>query len=185
MSPVTDAVAPRDCVAIDFETAGYEAHSACAVGLARIKGGRITDRFYSLLRPPSRNVMFTWIHGLTWSVLKDAPTFAELWPETAAFLRGADFLLAHNAPFDRRILEGCCRAAGIPASGLPFNCTLKGTGKPARALGTVFSSRKLSVVCGHFGIELRHHHAGSDAEACAALYLCLRDLGVTDGQMRI
>ena len=32
------------CVAIDFETSGYAAHSACAVGLARIEDGRIVKR---------------------------------------------------------------------------------------------------------------------------------------------
>ena len=38
-------------VALDFETSGYAAHSACAVGLCRIEDGVVTDSFYSLIRP--------------------------------------------------------------------------------------------------------------------------------------
>ena len=60
-------------VALDFETSGYAAHSACAVGLCRIEDGVVTDSFYSLIRPPSSRVLFTHVHGLTWPMLKDAP----------------------------------------------------------------------------------------------------------------
>ena len=52
-------------VALDFETSGYAAHSACAVGLCRIEDGVVTDSFYSLIRPPSSRVLFTHVHGLT------------------------------------------------------------------------------------------------------------------------
>lgn len=76
-------------VALDFETSGYAAHSACAVGLCRIEDGVVTDSFYSLIRPPSSRVLFTHVHGLTWPMLKDAPTFTELWPQLVAFMEGS------------------------------------------------------------------------------------------------
>ena len=101
-------------VALDFETSGYAAHSACAVGLCRIEDGVVTDSFYSLIRPPSSRVLFTHVHGLTWPMLKDAPTFTELWPQLVAFMEGSHALLAHNAGFDRRVLHagsGACAAA--------------------------------------------------------------------------
>lgn len=167
-------------IAIDFETSGYSAHSACAVGLARIEHGQVADVFYSLIRPPSSRVLFTEIHGLTWPMLQDAPTFAELWPRMEAFLAGADALLAHNASFDRRVLAASCRAVGVDAPHTPFLCTLKGS---RRSLP--LASKKLSSVCAYFGIALNHHHAGSDAEACARIYLHLRERGVTDAQMRL
>ena len=168
------------CVAIDFETSGNAAHSACAVGLARIEGGRVTEQFYSLVRPPSSLVRYTDIHGLTWPMLKDAPVFGEIWPQMETFMKGANLLLAHNASFDRRVLLACCRAAGVDAPGLHFLCTLKGA---RRSLP--LPSKKLNHVCEYFGIVLNHHHAGSDAAACAEVYLHLRALGVTDSQMRI
>ena len=167
-------------VALDFETSGYAAHSACAVGLCRIEDGVVTDSFYSLIRPPSSRVLFTHVHGLTWPMLKDAPTFTEVWPQLVAFMEGSHALLAHNAGFDRRVLHASCQALERVQPQLPFLCTLKGA---RRSLP--LASRALDSVCGYFGIPLDHHHAGSDARACAEIYLRLRGLGVTDGQMKL
>ena len=167
-------------VALDFETSGYAAHSACAVGLCRIEDGAVTDSFYSLIRPPSSRVLFTHVHGLTWSMLKDAPTFTELWPQLVAFMEGSHAILAHNAGFDRRVLHASCQALGLVQPQLPFLCTLKGA---RRSLP--LASWALDSVCDYFGIPLDHHHAGSDARACAEIYLRLRGLGVTDGQMKL
>lgn len=64
-------------VALDFETSGYAAHSACAVGLCRIEDGAVTDSFYSLIRPPSSRVLFTHVHGLTWPMLGDGVLCAQ------------------------------------------------------------------------------------------------------------
>ena len=169
------------CVAIDFETSGRPAHYACAVGLVRIEGGRVTARFESLLRPPSPRVWFTHIHGLRWSDLKDQPTFAEVWPEASRILRGARCLLAHSAQFDRRVLYACCRVAGLEPPAQPFLCTLRG----ARQAPLDLPSRSLNHVCAHFGIPLNHHNAASDAEGCALIYVRLRELGVSDAVMRI
>ena len=107
-------------VALDFETSGYAAHSACAVGLCRIEDGVVTDSFYSLIRPPSSRVLFTHVHGLTWPMLKDAPTFTELWPQLVAFMEGSHALLAHNAGFDRRVLHASCQALELVQPQLPF-----------------------------------------------------------------
>ena len=167
-------------VALDFETSGYAAHSACAVGLCRIEDGVVTDSFYSLIRPPSSRVLFTHVHGLTWPMLKDAPTFTEVWPQLVAFMEGSHALLAHNAGFDRRVLHASCQALELVLPQLQFLCTLKGA---RRSLP--LASRALDSVCGYFGIPLDHHHAGSDARACAEIYLRLRGLGVTDGQMKL
>ena len=37
-------------VALDFETADYQPDSACAVGLAKVRGGEVVDTLYSLIR---------------------------------------------------------------------------------------------------------------------------------------
>lgn len=167
-------------VGIDFETSGTVAYSACAVGLARLKNGVIIDTLYSLLRPPSSRVMFTDVHGLTWAMLKNQPKFAEFWPQMRAFLESATGLVAHNAPFDRRVLRGCCEEFACDLPDIPFLCTLKGA---RRALG--LPQNRLSDVCAHFGIELTHHHAGSDAQAAALIYAELRRLGLESALMRL
>ena len=155
--------------ALDFETADYQPDSACAIGLAKVRGGEVVDTLYSLIRPPRKRIVFTWVHGITWKDVQDSPTFSELWPQLAAFLRDATHLVAHNAPFDRRVLEACCRANGIVPPDLPFICTLRASRKRLK-----LPSHKLDAVCAHCGIALDHHHAGSDALAAARILIYLQ-----------
>src|SRR5574340_948101 len=106
--------APSDkFIAIDFETADYQADSACAVALVRVEGSEIVRRDYHLIRPPRREMVFTYIHGITWQDVADKPSFGELWPTLEPLLADADFFVAHNAGFDRSVLHACCAAAGI------------------------------------------------------------------------
>ena len=48
-------------VAIDFETANYARDSACAVGLVKVVGGEIVDKAVHLIKPPTREFVFTYI----------------------------------------------------------------------------------------------------------------------------
>lgn len=160
------------CAAIDFETSGRASHYACAIGVVRIENGAIADTYYRLIRPPSSYVMFSHCHGLYWRDLKNEPTFANIWPEIEAFINGADYLIAHNARFDQRVLKGCCEFFEKPVPAAPFLDTLKGA---RRRLS--LPSYSLDSVCGHLNIPLDHHHALSDAYGCAAIYLRLRQMG--------
>ncbi len=155
-------------VAIDFETSGYDPWNACSIALVRIVDGRLDDSFSSLIKPPSGRVFFTEVHGLTWNILRGAPAFPRIWPDVQAFLAGAEGLVAHNASFDRNVLWGCCEHFGCPWPQLPFYCTLRGS-RAALPL----PSHRLSDVCAHFRIPLRHHEALSDAQGCAAIFVRL------------
>lgn len=155
-------------VAIDFETADTTADSACAVGLVRVEDGRVTRRIRQLIRPPNPRVRFTEIHGIRWTDVCDKPTFAEAWPILAPVLDGAHFLAAHNAGFDRGVLHTCCAMAGLTPPALKFHCTVK---LARRAFGLRYAN--LPTVCGYLGINLNHHEALSDAEACAAIMLAV------------
>lgn len=166
--------------AIDFETAGDARDSACAVGVCRVEDGRVVFTDAALIRPPTGGaVKFSEIHGLTWADLKGQPPFGEVWPKFAPLIAGCTRLVAHNAPFDRSVMEACCKAAGIPAPALPWVCTLAMARKRwPKPLGN-----KLPEVCERLGVALdRHHHAGADAEVCARVLLALEaaDAG-TDG----
>jgi DNA polymerase-3 subunit epsilon len=153
-------------VAIDFETADYGPDSACAIGLVAIDGRRIADQRSLLIRPPRADFRFTHIHGITWNDVKDQPAFADLWPGIADFIAGADFLLAHNAGFDRSVLKASLAAAGVRCSVPPFVCTVR----LARSAWDIRPTR-LPDVCRHLVIPLRHHEALSDARACAEIAL--------------
>lgn len=83
-------------VALDFETADNGPDAACALGMARVRGSRVEDVFYRLIRPPRRRVWYTNIHGITWNMVKDCPSFGELWPECATSERRARQERAHR-----------------------------------------------------------------------------------------
>lgn len=159
-------------LAIDFETADHGRDSACAVGVAMIEDGRITDEYYELICPPRRQVWFTAVHGLTWKDLSDKAPFAEVWLRLADFVVRADVLAAHNASFDRAVLAGCAQASDIVLPVRPWLCTLQ-LSRAHWSLG----SYSLSSVCSHLDIELDHHHALSDARGCASVVLSAQKLG--------
>jgi DNA polymerase-3 subunit epsilon len=153
-------------VAIDFETADYNRHSACAVGLVRVVNGKIVDQASQLLRPPDRWFHFTYLHGMDWDDVADAPTFAQYYPDLKRFIKGADFLAAHNAPFDRSVLDACCEYAGLSVPRAPFVCSMK-IAQDELGLYPV----NLESVCRSLRIKLNHHDPLSDAWACARIIL--------------
>jgi DNA polymerase III subunit epsilon len=161
----------RDCfAAIDFETADYGADSACAVALVKVADGLIVDRFSSLIRPPRREFVFTYVHGLTWENVREAPTFGDLWPQLREWIGDVRFLAAHNAPFDRGVLHACCAAHSFAPPKIPFRCTVQ----LARQVFNIYPT-KLNNVCKELGIPLNHHQAESDAEACARIVIAARE----------
>ena len=153
-------------VAIDFETANHREDSACAVGVAAGRGGRIEVARSFLIRPPVSQFAFTGIHGLRWEDVSDAPTFGKLWPTLLVWIDNAEFIAAHNAPFDKNILQACCATYGIRVPQMPFTCTVQ----LARAQWGIYPTR-LPDVCRRLRIPLCHHDSGSDAEACARIVL--------------
>ena len=153
-------------VAIDFETANNARDSACSVGLVKVVNGEIADTAVRLIRPPTREFLYTYVHGLAWKDVAKSSGFGELWPELAPMLEGARFLAAHNAAFDKGVLAACCARHGIAAPALPFKCTVQ----MARRAWNLYPT-KLSNVCEALGIQLNHHEALSDALACARIVL--------------
>lgn len=153
-------------LAIDFETADSGPDSACQIGCVRVEGGRVVEKRSLLIRPPRENIVFSFIHGITWEQVADAPDWSSAWDEVRDLFEGVDFLAAHNASFDRRVLQACCAAHGIDAPGTPFVCTID----VARSVFGIFPTR-LSHVCKHLEIPLNHHEALSDASACAEILI--------------
>lgn len=157
--------------AIDFETADAQRDSACAIGLARAEDGQIVYRDAALIRPPrGMSPACQAVHGLTWDRVKDAPPFAEVWAKMAPVLNGATRLVAHNVPFDKSVLEACCRVAKLDAPRQQWVCTLA----LARKKWPKPYTNKLPDVCHRLGITFSNHHdAGADAEAAARIMIAL------------
>jgi len=158
--------------ALDFETANNARDSACALGVVIVEQGRIVERLYELIRPPSREFLFTHIHGLSWQDVQGAQRFDAVWSAMARALTGIEFLAAHNAPFDKGVLSACCETYQLAPPAQPFVCTVQ----LARRQWDIRPT-KLPDVGNYLGIDLRHHQSDSDAEACARIVMAAQAAG--------
>lgn len=158
--------APDTWVAIDFETATREATSACALGLAIVRDGCIVRTESWLIQPPFNEYEYrnTLIHGMSAEDTELAPDFAEVWWEVAPLLAEGP-LLAHNAPFDIRVLRALIASHELVAPSYEYVCTVV----LARKAFPELRRHTLDTMCDHCGITLMHHDAASDAAACATL----------------
>lgn len=97
----------RDFAAIDFETANECPSSVCSVGVVIVRGGEVTDSFYSLIHPEPE--YYKWfcqeVHGLGPEDTDDAPVFPRIWEKIEPLIEGLP-LVAHNSRFD----EGCLKS---------------------------------------------------------------------------
>src|SRR5207249_2390514 len=138
-------LAEVEFVVVDLETTGGAPgpDGIIEIGAARVAGGRLTDRFVSLVNP-SRPIQpfVTRLTGITDAMVAEAPPLAEVLPRFVEFAGGA-VLVAHNADFDL----GHLRAAGAPLDA-PVLCTIQ----LARRLLPESRRRSLDAVAARLGI---------------------------------
>ena len=156
--------------AIDFETATYARDSACAVGVVTVEDHQIVDTYYTLIRPPGNQyyAQTIQVHGIHPHDTKNAKSFAEIFPDIAERISGKT-IVAHNAPFDRAVLQHCMASSGLDYKDLDITNRWQCTLQIYRKKG--FKPCRLSDCCSALNIDLDHHHAMSDAVGCAELYL--------------
>ena len=156
---------------IDFETANYNRASACSIGIAVIEAGEITTRVERLIKPPKGfgwfRENFIGIHGITHETVRDAPGFDTVFQELRPYFENT-LLAAHNAIFDMGVLGALLVYYGISYS-CDYFCTLAAS----RAVWPDLPAHDLGTVARHLGVDLDHHHAGSDANATARMILAL------------
>lgn len=149
-------------VAIDFETAQAARHTPCAIGMVKVVKGVITQRIFTLIRPPENKYAFHNInvHGIHAEHSDSAPEFREVYSLIRPMIHGGH-VVCHNASFDLDVLYKTIAYNEIddPELTFTFDDTLKLFGK------------SLDECCKECGIDLKHHDALSDAEACARLFL--------------
>ncbi len=155
-----------DFIAIDFETANQNPNSACAVALVAVEHQEIVNQVSYLIRPPELDFEFTYIHGITPDIVADQPTFAELWQSQLREFVAGEILVAHNAPFDIKVLYYTLKHYGQEPPSNRYFCTVELSRRLWR-----LRNHKLNTVAGHLGIPLDHHEALSDARACAQIAL--------------
>ncbi len=152
--------------AFDVETPNSRNDRMSAIGITVVEDGEIAEEFYSLVNPETRfdafNVQLT---GITPAAVENEPTFPELWGKIEPLLSNA-VLVAHNATFDLSVLARCLQAYGIPwQTRVKYACTVR----MSRQMHPETENHRLNTMCACLGIELDHHHAGSDSRACGEI----------------
>jgi DNA polymerase III subunit epsilon len=161
---------PLDFTAIDFETANSSTASACAVGLARVRGGLVVATAGWLIQPPPGHDLFhpfnTGIHGIREADVARAKGWSAQLDDLCAFA-GADVLVAHNAGFDMNVLRRACEATGDACPPYRYLCSLQ-VARKTYAL----PSYRLPFVAAEAGFgAFAHHEASADALACAHIVI--------------
>ena len=160
--------------AIDFETANGSPASPCAVGLVRVREGKIDDSLALLIQPPYPNDFFSpfniQVHGIHPSDVADAPTWQEALELMLDFM-GEDILVAHNAGFDMGVLTSSAALIDAPLPTFEYACSLI----IARKTYNIESYRLNAVAYAIGHEEFNHHDALADADACARIIIHAAD----------
>lgn len=163
----------KDFTAIDFETANRYPTSACSIGIVVVRDGAIAEEFSHLIKPEPFYFYrkFIEIHGITPGMVQEAPSFYDLWGKMGRYF-DTEALVAHNAGFDMSVLKACLERSDIYIPLPQSFCTCR----LARKLVKGLPNYKLNTLCEHFGIELNHHEALSDARGAAKIMMELNRL---------
>jgi DNA polymerase-3 subunit epsilon len=172
MELLEQPVATAEFLVVDTETNGLggDACELTEVGTVLVGGGELHERWASLVRtsvPLRRGIQrFT---GITQAMVQDAPSLEDVLPPLAERM-GDRVLVAHNAPFDRRVLRQGFERIGIEWPDPPVLCTAA----LARAVLPLQRERRLTALADALGIEVElAHRALPDAETCARILCAL------------
>lgn len=150
-----------DFVAVDFETSN-EKMMACQIGIVVVRNGIFVEKRSILIQPPGNEYTSSTIkvHGINPNMTKHCPCFKDIWIDIEKYFK-EDLIVAHNASFDKSVLENNLKEYGIEPEKIgSFDCTFN-----------IFGM-SLNEACESYGIPCENHHdALYDAECCAKLYL--------------
>jgi DNA polymerase III subunit epsilon len=166
-SKKTDLLSDMTFAVVDVETTGGRPHAGHRVtefAAVVVRGGVVAEVYETLVNPERSIPPFiSALTHITWDMVRDKPTFAEIRHDVARALEGHVFV-AHNAAFDWKFVSAeMTRTGGAPLSGRRL-CTVK----LARRLLPHLPSRSLDGVAHHYGVSIgARHRAAGDAVATA------------------
>jgi len=162
-----------DFVVVDVEATGAKTppNRLIELGAYRIRGGRIVDKFLSLVNPEIPIPRFVMaLTGISNEMVKSAPVFAEVAPRWLDFVSDS-VLIAHNAAFDTSFLNH--EISRVYPGHRMFNphlCTVR----LSRRVLPDLNNHRLDTIANHFSIPIiSRHRAGSDALATAEIFLLM------------
>ncbi len=152
-----------DFVAIDVETTGFEpAKGARVIEFAAHRtraDGTVLESFSTLINHGSPDTGAEFIHGISAEMLKDAPSFSDVWPAIESIMSNA-IVVAHNAAFDMSFMASEIGLAGASMNTMPALCSYW----LSRQAFPEFENHKLATVAANLGLTNSHaHDASADA----------------------
>lgn len=158
--------------AIDFETANSNRGSVCAVGLVKVRDGKVVDQASWLIKPPSGIDHFdpinVEIHGIR---ERDVVHAADWEMSIEGILQFAceDHLVAYDAPYDASVMRTATEHLRLDLPAKDFYCAQELARAhlelPKHHLNDVLEALKLPPV--------HHHEPGTNALACANVVLTI------------
>ncbi|MGH2930906.1 MAG: 3'-5' exonuclease, partial [Solirubrobacteraceae bacterium] len=144
MQLLAGPTATAEFIAIDTETNGLggEGCELTEIGAVLVGGGELHDRWSSLCQtsaPLRRGIQR--LTGITQAMVDGAPRLEAVLPPVRDLLAGR-VMVAHNAPFDVRVLRGSFHRIGLDWPDPPVLCTAA----LARVLLPLQRRRGLSVL---------------------------------------
>ena len=104
-------------VIFDTETTGFSPAKdrLVEIGAVKVRNGKKLGEKTWLINPQRYIPWYVQqVHNITIEMLKDCPTFDQVYPEFLEFIDGS-VLIAHNAPFDIRMMSAEAARAEMPA----------------------------------------------------------------------
>ena len=159
-------------VVFDTETTGFSPvkDRLLEIGAVKIRNGEVLGEKTWLINPQRYIPYFVQeVHHITPEMVRDKPTFAEVYPEFLEFIDGT-VLIAHNAPFDVRFIAAEALRNGFP---VPKNAVLDSL--------TLFKrwhpdmpSHTVSSLIEKFGIDTEGLHAHRATDDSVFVYRAIQ-----------
>lgn len=168
---------PHPIAVLDVETTGFsKTDRIIEIGIITFDAdGNEEHRFESLIQP-DRDIPNSFVHGITASMLAQAPHFHGVAARIASLIDG-HVVVAHNAAFDSRMLNQEFSRLGHPLP--PASSWTVDTMRLSKLL-LPGSPTKLADALALSGVENKAaHNALADAVATSSLFYDLLDRGAT------
>ncbi len=158
----------RYLLAFDVETPNPQNNRICSIGLAKITEEGVTETASILIDPECEfGHVNRMKNGIRPEQVAGKPNFKQFWKTYGSWFSESDCLVAHNARFDLSVLSKTLQAYGLPRPMVKYIDTQIA----AKACFPALNRFGLEPLCEYLDIELNHHEAGSDAKACAQVFL--------------
>lgn len=166
-------------VVFDVETTGLSPTGGdriIEIAAIRIKEGRVTGEFYSLVNPKrALSAQATLVNQITQDMIADAPDATVVLPQLIEFI-GGSCVAGHNVRFDLGFVAYELALIGRRIQeGTPVVDTLK----MSRELLPYLSNHKLAYIARSLGVNVGEtHRAMADVKLTAAILSRLMDMAI-------